>query len=149
MWVQTRFEFDFVTTATPSQVIDVMTDFSPDRPDRWPALSAKAYEVYHVGETEADVREGQDFPKIWATWHYDWSKPHSVELSVVESNAQAPGSFMTLEAKPRPEGGSSVHGVWEQKSASLVGFIGVASMRLIGARFLSSYYKGVYDTLGS
>lgn len=39
-----------------------MTDFSPNRPHRWPALSAKAFEVYHVGATEADVREGQDFP---------------------------------------------------------------------------------------
>lgn len=79
-----------------------MTDFSPNRPHRWPALSAKAFEVYHVGETEADVREGQDFPKVWAKWHYDWTKPNSVTLTVVESDAQAPGSFMTLEATPRP-----------------------------------------------
>ena len=69
----TKFEFDFVTTATPDQVIELMTDFSPNRPHRWPASSVKAFEVYHVGETDADIREGQDFPKLWATWHYDWS----------------------------------------------------------------------------
>src|SRR4029079_1007611 len=40
-----------------------MTDFSPNRPHRWPAYSVKAYEVYRLGETEADIREGQDFPK--------------------------------------------------------------------------------------
>lgn len=126
-----------------------MTDFSPNRPHRWPALSAKAFEAYHVAETEADVREGQDFPKVWAKWHYDWAKPNSVTLTVVESDAQAPGSFMTLEATPRPERGSSVHGVWEQTSTNLTGLIGVAMMRFVGPRLLSSYYKKVYDGLAS
>ena len=73
--MRTKFEFDFVTTATPDQVIELMTDFSPNRPHRWPASSVKAFEVYHLGETEADIREGQDFPKLWAKWHYDWSTP--------------------------------------------------------------------------
>jgi hypothetical protein len=63
--VRTRFEFDFDTKATPNQVIELMTDFSPNRPYRWPASSVKAFEVYHLGDTEADIREGQDFPKLW------------------------------------------------------------------------------------
>src|SRR4051812_48362628 len=67
--VRTKFKFDFVTTATPDQVIELMTDFSPNRVHRWPASSAKAFEVYHLGETDADIREGQGFPKVWATWH--------------------------------------------------------------------------------
>lgn len=142
-----RFEFDFVTTATPEQVIELMIDFSPNRPHRWPASSVKAFEVYHIGETEADIREGQDFPKVWATWHYDWSEPNSVTLTVVESETQAPGSFMSLTATPRAEGGSAVHGVWEQTSKNLTGALGIAAMRIIGPRFMSSYYKKVYDGL--
>jgi hypothetical protein len=43
-----------------------MTDFSPNRPYRWPGSSVKAFEVYHLGDTEADIRDGQDFPKLWA-----------------------------------------------------------------------------------
>jgi hypothetical protein len=147
--VHTKFAFDFETTATPDQVIELMTDFSPNRPHRWPALSAKTFEVYHVGETEADVLEGQDFPKLSAKWHYDWSKPNSVTLTVVESDAQAPGSFMTLTATPTAEGGSSVHGVWEQTSKNLTALLGVTLMRFIGPRFLSSYYKKVFDGLPS
>jgi hypothetical protein len=146
-WVHTRFEFDFVTTATPDQVIELMTDFSPNRPQRWPALSAKTFEVFHVGETEADVREGQDFPKLSAKWHYDWSAPGSVTLTVVDGDAIAAGSYMTLTATPRAEGGSSVHGVWDQTSKNLMGVLGVTAMRFIGPRFLSSYYKKVYDGL--
>jgi hypothetical protein len=147
--VRTQFEFDFVTTATPDQVIELMTDFSPNRPHRWPALSAKAFEVYHVGETEADLREGQDFPKLWAKWHYDWSTPGSVTLTVVEGDAMQAGSHMSLTATPTTEGGSAVHGVWDQTSKNLTGLLGVAAMRFIGPRFLSSYYKKVYDGLGS
>jgi hypothetical protein len=145
--VHTKFEFDFVTTATPEQVIELMTDFSPSRPHRWPASSVKAFEVYHLGETEADIREGQDFPKLWATWHYDWSTPGSVTLTVTDSGALGPGSYMTLTATPGAEGGSAVHGEWEQTSKNLTALIGVTIMRFIGPRFLASYYKKVYDRL--
>ena len=108
--MHTKFEFDFVTTATPDQVVELMTDFSPNRPHRWPASSVKAFEVYHLGDTEADIREGQDFPKLWATWHYDWSKPGSVTLTITESDAMQTGGFMTLTATPTAEGGSSCTG---------------------------------------
>jgi hypothetical protein len=145
--VHTKFEFDFVTTATPEQVIELMTDFSPSRPHRWPASSVKAFEVYHLGETEADIREGQDFPKLWATWHYDWSTPGSVTLTVTDGGALDPGSYMTLTATPGAEGGSAVHGECEQTSKNLTALIGVTIMRFIGPRFLASYYKKVYDRL--
>jgi hypothetical protein len=145
--VRTKFEFDFVTTATPDQVIELMTDFSPNRPHRWPASSVKAFEVYRNGETDADIREGQDFPKLWATWHYDWATPGSVTLTVTDSDALAPGGYMTLTATPRTAGGSAVHGEWEQTSKSLRGLIAVTLMRFAGPRFLSSYYKKVYDGL--
>jgi hypothetical protein len=144
--VRTKFEFDFVTTATPDQVIELMTDFSRNRPHRWPASSVKAFEVYHLGETAADIREGQDFPKLWATWHYDWSTPGSVTLTVTDSDALEPGGYMTLTASPR-DGGSAVHGEWEQASKSLRGLTAVTMMRFIGPRFLASYYKKVYDGL--
>jgi hypothetical protein len=145
--VRTKFEFDFATTATPEQVVELMTDFSPNRPHRWPASSVKAFEVYHLGDTEADICEGQDFPKLWATWHYDWSAPGSVTLTITESDALQAGGFMTLTATATAEGGSSVHGVWEQASKNLTGLVGVTMMRFIGPRFLSSYYKKVYDGL--
>jgi hypothetical protein len=145
--VRTRFEFDFVTTASPQQVIELMTDFSPNRPHRWPASSVEAFEVYHLGETEADIREGQDFPKLWAKWHYDWSTPNSVTLTIVESDATKPGGFMSLTATPRGDGGSAVHAAWEQTSQNLRGLIAVTMMRFIGPRFLSTYYKKVYDGL--
>ena len=144
--MRTTFEFDFETTATPAQVVELMTDFSPSRAQRWPASSVDAFEVYRIGDTDADIREGQDFPKLWAKWHYDWSGPNSVTLTITESDALEPGGFMSLTAAPR-DGGSAVHGVWQQTSKSVRGLLAVTMMRFIGPRFLSSYYKKVYDAL--
>jgi hypothetical protein len=144
--VRTRFEFDFVTTATPEQVVELMTDFSPNRPHRWPASSVDAFEVYRVGDTDADIREGQDVPKLWAKWHYDWSEPNSVILTIIESDALEAGGFMSLTAAHR-DGGSAVHGVWQQTSKNVRGLLAVTTMRFIGPRSLSSYYKKVYDAL--
>jgi len=101
--VRTKFGFDFVTTAAPDQVIELMTDFSPNRPHRWPASSVKAFEVYHLGET--DIREGQEFPKLWATWHYDWSTPGTVTLTVVASDAMAAGGNGDTDGTGRGGGG--------------------------------------------
>lgn len=145
--MRTRFEFDFTTTATPEQVIELMTDFTPNRPHRWPASSVNAFKVYRVGDTDADIREGQDFPKLWADWHYDWSTPNSVTLTVTGGDALQAGSFLSMTATPNADGGSSVHAVWEQTSKNLTALIGVTTMRFIGPRVLSSYFKRVYDGL--
>jgi hypothetical protein len=48
---------------------------------------------------------------------------------------------------PRDERGSAVHGGWQQASKNLTALIGVAAMRFMGPRFLSSYYMRVYDGL--
>ena len=122
-----------------------VTDFSPNRSHRWPASSEKAFEVYRVSETDAEIREGQDFPKLWARWHYDWSTAGAVTLTSVEAEALKPGGVMTLTATPRAECGSAVHAVWDQSSKNLRGLIAVTAMRFIGPRSLSSYYKKVYD----
>jgi hypothetical protein len=73
--------------------------------------------------------------------------PGSVTLTVVESDALATGSFMALTATPADGGGSSVHGVWEQTSKNVIALGGVTLMRFVGPRFLSTYYKKVYDGL--
>ena len=102
-------------------------------------------ENYHVGETDAEIREGQDFPKLSARWHYDSSRPGSVTLAVMEAETVNPGGFMTLTATPRAEGGSAVHAVWDPSSKNLTGLVAVTVMRFIGPRSLKSYYKKVYD----
>lgn len=102
--------------------------------------------MYRIGDTDADIREGQDFFKLWAKWHYDWSEPNSVTLTITESDDLEVGGFMSLSAAPR-DGGTSVHAVWQQTPKSTRGLLAVVMMRFVGPRFLSRYYKRVYDAL--
>ena len=145
----TRVEFDFHTTATPAQVVELLTDFSEARPDRWPALSRRFYEVYSVGETEAEIREGQEKPVMWARERYDWSTPGTVTWTVVDSDDLATGSFVSLSAKPGAAGGADVHGVWERSPKTLKARIILMIMRVAGPRILSGYFTKAYDGLAA
>lgn len=145
--MSTRVEFDFHTRASPDDVVELLTDFSPARPKRWPQLSEKWYEVYEVGPSSADVREGQDKPTMWAREKYDWSTPGAVSWTVADSSDLAPGSFVRLTAKASADGGSDVHGVWERSATTLKGRLILALMSVVGQRVLVSYFRKVYDDL--
>ncbi|MGH3859660.1 hypothetical protein [Actinokineospora sp.] len=145
--MRTRFEFDVHTKATPEQVIELFTDFSADRPKRWPALSPRQYRVFSVGETEADVLEGQDLPKINARRHYNWSTPGKVVMTVTESAYLATSSLHTVEVRPAAGGGSDLHCVWDNTAINLPAKIGVGMMRFMGKKFFRTYYKRVLDRL--
>jgi hypothetical protein len=145
--VTTRVEFDFHTAATREEVVELLTDFSSDRPKRWPALSPRWYEVYDVGTSTADVREGQDKPLMWAREEYDWSTPGTVTWTVSESSDLAPGSFVSLTATASPNGGSDVHGTWERGAKTAKAPLILVVMRLAGRRVLANYFRKVYDDL--
>ncbi|MGH2766535.1 MAG: hypothetical protein ACRDKA_11590, partial [Actinomycetota bacterium] len=53
-----RVEFEVQTDLAPDRIVDALTDFSERRPDLWPGLNRSQFEVYEVGETWAEVREG-------------------------------------------------------------------------------------------
>jgi hypothetical protein len=143
----TQVEFDLHTRATPAEVVEVLTDFSPARPRRWPALAERWYEVYDVGATTADVREGQDRPTLWAREKYDWSTPGTVIWTVVDSGDLAPGSFVRLSATARPDGGSDVHGTWKRSAKTLKARAILVLMRVAGRKVLGNYFRKVFDDL--
>jgi len=143
----TRVEFDFHTLATPDEVVGLLTDLSPDRPKRWPQLSERWYQVYELGDTTADVREGQDKPTLWARELYDWSTPGSVTWTVKESSDLAPGSFVTVTASDSGDGGSDVRGIWERTATTFKGRVVMLMMSVIGRRVLIGYLRKVCDEL--
>jgi hypothetical protein len=100
-------EVDTDTTLPPERVREALLDFSDRRPDIWPGLDRSLYEVYEVGETTADIKEGSRLPgtTIWAHEHYDWSDPDTVRWTVVESNFCTPGSRVYATLHPRDGGG--------------------------------------------
>ncbi len=116
-----RLEFDLETSASPERVIAAFTDFSDRRPDIWPGLSRRWYEVYSVGETTAEIREGTGGRRssIWARERYDWSTPGIVTWTVQESPFSKPGSFVSARVEPRDGGGSKIHVTWVREGTSL------------------------------
>jgi hypothetical protein len=95
--------------------------------------------VYSVGETSAEVREGNKFPKIWARERYDWSKPGVVRWEVLDSNFCTPGSFVETHLSPGSGGGTDLHIVWERTPTSMTGRLAFGMIMLTrGAPIRSS-----------
>jgi hypothetical protein len=139
-----RLEFDLDTTLSPEQAVAALTDFTERRPEIWQSLSPDAYQVFSVGETWAEVREGSRTPKVWARERYDWSTPGVVRWEVTESNFSNPGSYVETRISPAEGGGSRIHLVWDRTATSLKW---KALMTLIvlsrGAPIKSSLKKGL------
>jgi len=139
-----RVEFDTHTTLTPEQVTGLLTDFSERRPERWPGLWEGAYKVFSVGETSAEVREGNRSPKVWARERYDWSTPGVVRWEVLESNFCTPGSFVEAHIAPGTPTGSDVHIVWQRTPSSFMGRVAATMIMLTrGAPVKASLQQGL------
>ena len=113
-----------------------LLDFSDQRPERWPQLDPKTYQVHWVDETSAEVTEGSPFPKVWNRERYDWSHPTIITWTAQESNFCTPGSHISMDIQSRPDGGSSVTVTWDRTAANTRGRVNLAVIRLGGTRLL-------------
>ncbi|MGH3115827.1 MAG: hypothetical protein ACRDQ2_01675 [Gaiellales bacterium] len=109
-----RFTFDLRTDAPPEAVRAALLDFSERRPERWPGLPRDQYEVYEIGETWAEIREGYRGP-IWWRERYDWSTPGRVEWTALDSGFGALGSRVVVDIEAVADGGSAVHVTWDRR----------------------------------
>jgi hypothetical protein len=127
-----KLVLDVETPLPPEQIREALLDFSDRRPDRWPGLEPSLYEVYSVGETTADVKEGSKVPgsAIWAREAYDWSDPKTVRWTVVESNFCTPGSYVAATLNPRGDGGTRMTIEWDRTGTSFMGRLAIGVIRL-------------------
>ncbi|NNC75752.1 MAG: hypothetical protein HKN93_09615 [Acidimicrobiia bacterium] len=126
-----------VDTDVSSELIrKALLDFSDRRPDIWPQLHARKYEVHWVKDTSAEVTEGTRLPNVWSREHYDWSHPTTITWTAVESNFCTPGSHISMDISPNDEGGSRVAITWDRTAANLRGRVNLAIVRLGGNRLL-------------
>ena len=143
-----RISMTIETALPPDKVLEALLDFSDRRPDIWRGLAREFYEVYSVGEKEADVREGSSKPmKVWAKEHYDWAEPGVVSWRVQESNFCQPGSGVVVRVTPGASVGSTVRIDWERTPSNARGRFIIAFMKLTGGRLISSYTKKTLDGL--
>jgi polyketide cyclase/dehydrase/lipid transport protein len=118
-----KVELDIESAVTPERVQAALLDFSDRRPEIWPGIEPSLYEVYAVGETSAEIKEGSKMPgaKVWAKERYDWSTPGLITWTVEESNFCAPGSYVSAAISPGENGGSRIHVTWNRTPTTFVG----------------------------
>jgi hypothetical protein len=127
-----RITFDMHTTLSPEQVMSMLTDFSPRRPNVWQTLAPELYEVYRLEPTGADVKEGSLYPAlIWERDHYEWSADR-VRWTVQESNYCEPGSYVEVTVRKEAEDGSQIRVEWNRTGVGVKGKVLIALVVLTG-----------------
>lgn len=129
-------QVDVDSDVAPELIRRALLDFTDRRPDIWPQLDRKTYEVHWVAETSAEVTEGSPFPKVWSREHYDWSHSTAITWTAVESNFCTPGSHILMDVAPNSSGGSRVSVTWDRSAANLRGRLNLAVVALGGNRLL-------------
>ncbi len=144
-----KVEMDLETSVPPERVRSALLDFSPSRPEVWPGITPTLYEVYSVGETSAEIKEGTKQPgaTVWAKEHYDWSDPETVRWTVRESNFCAPGSYVQARIRPREGGGSRVHIEWNRTPTSFAGRLATVLIKATRGKPVAASFKKAMDRL--
>jgi hypothetical protein len=144
----TTVEMDLDTKLEPEKVVAALTDFTPRRTDIWKSLSPEYYEVYAVGDSWAEVREGNVKPfRTWAKERYDWSQPGKVVWTVNESNFCKPGSFVAADVTPGAGGGSHVHITWSREPSNLKGRFAATVIKMTKGAPIHKSLKNTLDGL--
>lgn len=136
----TRIDFDIRAEVPPDAVREALLDFSERRPELWPGLPADQYEVYEVGETSAEIREGYR-GRIWVRERYDWSVPGTVRFTVVDSGFAKPGSYVVVDIEPAGRGGSTLHITWVRWGKGVFGKLFVGMMALTGGAAIRRSFR--------
>jgi hypothetical protein len=139
-----RVHFTLETSLPADEALAAAIDFSERRPDLWPNISRRFYEVHEVGDTWAEVTEGSDtMGGIWARERYDWSVAGVVTGIVQESNVFQPGGTWEIHAETT-ENGSRIELTRDRRGTGLKGKIIEAMLSVAGRRVLS---QGLQETL--
>jgi hypothetical protein len=128
--------------------VAALTDFGPRRPELWPNLDAKFYELHELGDTWAEVTEGTDvLGGVWAREHYDWSKPGLVRLRLVDSVDFRSGTVIDYLVTDRPDGGCHVAVDFQRVASSAKGKLVGLAVQLMGSRRFEADLRKTLDRL--
>jgi hypothetical protein len=96
-----RFHIDSRLDA--AELMFILTDFSPRRPQLWPTMDAEHFEVHGLGDTWAEVTEGT--ASAWERARYDWSHDDAtVTVTTHDSKVFGPGGGWLFRLTPSPGG---------------------------------------------
>ena len=129
------------TTLSPSDVLDLLTDFGPDRASRWPNVDEAHFKLHDQGPDWAEVTEGNAMG--WERERYSWdAAAGTVTIDTLDSNLWGPGSGWRYELVPAAEG-TDLRVTLTRVPNSLRGKLVGALIPLVGARALGKQFQSV------
>jgi len=134
-------QFTVHTTLSPADVLTLFTDFGPERASRWPNVDQGHFTVHDVGDTWAEVTEGNAMG--WERERYSWdAEAGTVTIDTLASNLWGPGSGWRYRLTPA-DGGTDVHITLIREPTSLRGRLVGALIPVLGARTLGKQFRSV------
>jgi hypothetical protein len=99
----TVLRFQLNSSLSPSEVMDVLTDFSPARAEKWPTIDAEHFTVHELADTWAEVTEGT--ASAWERARYEWDpKGDTVTITTINSKVFGPGGGWVFKMTPQDDG---------------------------------------------
>jgi hypothetical protein len=130
-----KIHYEADGSISADRFIAALTDFSERRPELWPNLDDRFYELHDLGATWADVTEGTDvLGGVWAKEHYDWSEPGIVRLRLMDAIDFRAGTEIVYRVTAGPGGGCHVTVDFQRIASSLRGRVVGVAVQLSGAR---------------
>jgi hypothetical protein len=134
-------QFTTHTTLSPSEVMALLTDFGPERGNRWPNIDAATFKVHGLGPDWAEVTEGNAMG--WERERYSWdAAAGTVTVETLDSNLWGPGSSWRYNLSPAA-GGTDVQVTLTRVPKGLKGRLVGALIPVVGARTLGGQLASV------
>ncbi|MEU2253571.1 hypothetical protein ABZ540_10385 [Nocardia xishanensis] len=132
--------FYLLSTLSPAEVVQVLTDFGPGRAQAWPTIDAEHLVVHDRGDTWAEVTEGT--AAAWERARYQWDPAgDTVTITTLDSKLFGAGGGWVFRATP-DEGGTRVDVELTRTPRTLKGKILAALLPLIGPSSLRKSFAG-------
>lgn len=124
----TTIRFHLLSTLTPAEVVRVLTDFGPTRPETWAnTIDAEHFVVHERGDTWAEGTAA-----AWERARYDWDPAgDTVTVTTLDSKLFGAGGGWVFHATPT-ERGSRVDVELTRTPTAVKGKILAALLPLIG-----------------
>ena len=134
-------QFTVHTSLSPDEVMTLLTDFGPERANRWPNVDDAHFKVHEVGPNFAEVTEGNSMG--WERERYGWDgEAGTVKIDTLDSNLWGPNSGWRYQLTPT-SGGTDVRVTLTRQAKSLRGRLVGALIPVLGARLLGRQFQSV------
>jgi hypothetical protein len=133
--------FTVHTSLSPDEVMDVITDFGPDRARWWPNVDEAHFKLHSQGPDWAEVTEGTSMG--WERERYSWdTAARTVTIETLDSNLWGRGSGWRYELVPTGAG-TDLHVSLTRVPNSFKGKLVAALIPIAGARALGKQFQSV------